>query len=335
MKSEQINICSNLIASSIFKSPVRVFYNKQENNDQKIAKITKSVFEKTLSWPDVDNESIFQLDDCKVPKLKAPHSLEIINSPLIGILNAYQSNHLIIKNSKIENLETDRFLNHLIIENSTIKSSSFQNCKFNSCAIFSKVTFENAPKISNIKFSSCNVDFESPIFRKTDSSEALGSFRALVKACSDAGYEHGVILFHALELKTRYNNHLKSISCFSKEGPEKISSKIHETVTDYGTNLMKPFRWLFWIFCLGFELNASYFFANTGNYFWSKSLILSLTSTLGPLSFALPETYRASDMIGAMNDYLFLHITFNFLQIILCSIIWFLIIFMIRRRYKI
>jgi hypothetical protein len=72
-------------------------------------------------------------------------------------------------------------------------------------AIFNNVTFINPPEIGDIKFKNCNVEFSDVKFEDTSSPQAIAGFRALNKACRDANYHHGEILFHGLELETRFN----------------------------------------------------------------------------------------------------------------------------------
>jgi len=177
--------------------------------------------------------------------------------------------HLTIEKSYIRYFRTDLNLEHLEVRDSEINKIIF-NCDFKSCAIFSNVVFKEAPEIYSIKFTNHNVDFRNVKFQCKNGGIAIGSFRALVKACQDAGYEHGVILFHGLELETYYNNQLKNVKFrpnirsfkvlkewFGQLGelPEKVCSIFNRCFTNYGRNLMLPLIWMLVIWFFGTLVN--------------------------------------------------------------------------------
>lgn len=263
-----------------------------------------------------------KINNCKFEELTGEHSIEIENSE-VDKAAIWNSDLLVIKNSLIKNLR--------------IQQSNFQNA-----VLFSNVVIEKPISISEIGFSSNNVNFLSVKFKDVNSDTALGSFRSLKNLCEEAHYEAGVILFHGYELETYYNVHLKPKHFLSDVGPEKFSSWFHKKFTNYGRNLIRPFYWLIGMFLFGFlfALYADYppkpfYFCAilTGNFEFIFSLknafLFSLKNTLGPIMYALPKSVR-EDLISK-ND---LVNFYSFFQIIFSSIIWFLIVFMIRRRFK-
>ncbi|MBT4921838.1 MAG: hypothetical protein HON23_02365 [Rickettsiales bacterium] len=326
-----MNITTYFVLDSTFESKTNIHSNPDPDNNCKFVVIKNSTFKNELTTHSSHSTlPVFRINKCAIPFLYPHGSIEVIRSTKMGNINAYHCNHLIIRKSRISFLEISNNCDYLKIQDTTIANAHLKQCEFKTCAIFSSVTFVKAPHISNLKFSSCNVDFYDPKFGDKESAEALGAFRAFLKACSDAGYEHGVISFHALELETYYNKNLKTKKPLSSEWPEKISSEIHKLLTDYGTNLIKPFYVLCLIFILGFDLHHIFNLQTIGKECANNAFILSLSNTLGPLSFALDSSYRTL----CANNNAFVQVS-SFIQIISCSTIWFLIVFMIRRRFKI
>lgn len=234
-----------------------------------------------------------------------------INGCLINILDICEVNSIDIKDTSV-NLSIRSVKNHDVF--------SAQN-KF----ILDHVTFKQAPEISGIKFTNHNVNIQNVTFDDMTSGEAIGAFRGFKKACEDAHYEHGAILFHGFELEAYYNAHLKGK--WNSDIPEKISSKIHKWVTDYGRNVMRPLWWLLgiFIFCgLFYMFSGGILYLVLGDYF-----LLSLKKTLGPFAYALP-----TDSLKNIKPINSLQSIISFFQVILSSLIWFLIVFMIRRRFK-
>lgn len=340
---KNITIASQIIVNSKFHKSISIF----DYVGTEAFQISKTTFSDKLTA--YSNNRKLTIEECIIPILEASNGdLEIINSKEIGELIAHGCSSLVIKNSVIKKLNASESLNHLEISNTTIESSKFANCQFTSSAIFDKATFTNAPVISNIKFASCNVNFKNVKFEETDSVVALGSYRALLKACSDAGYEHGVILFHALELKTHYNVNLKGKSFFSSDGIEKISSKFNELVTNYGQDLVRPLTLLLVLFLFGISVNSDgykNYCLKPKNQFTAtcdkklvaqKSIFISFKNTLGPLQFALPKAPETKqEYIRNAAPKGNFAISFAFIQVLISSLMWFLLILMVRRRFKI
>ena len=215
----------------------------------------------------------------------------------------------------------------IIIKDSSFKRFSIQSSRQLKRAMFSNIIFESAPIFEDTEFETRNVSFLNISIKKLFGGKALGAFRSLKKLCEDAHYETGIIMFHGFELETYYNTFLKGKSFGSPEWPEMVSSYMHNRFTDYGRDLMRPFWLLLVFFVIGFFVNVD----TMENLDIHCASLVSLKNTLGPLASALigipgdtkdivPEGY-----IGKI---------WGFSQIITCSTLWFLILFMIRRRFK-
>jgi hypothetical protein len=162
-----------------------------------------------------------------------------------------------------------------------------------------------------------------------------------MKACQDAGYENGVIFFHAKELETRHNylknNIIKSIKKFKifsifDDFIEIFLLCFHDFFSKYGISLFRPLLWIFVIF---FFLIPCYLFSHEGVFYLAFSTIeatkLSLKNSLGPLIFALPKGFIEENLTSLPSSTKIL----CFLQTVICSSIWFVWFFMVRRRFKI
>lgn len=289
-----------------------------------------------------DNQRKFSFYNCVI-QTRLEFSGELNNS---YAENLRAQSHLVANQSKIVALEGDRDIeikrseietfqisaHRLIVSDSRIINSTFSS-KFANGAIFSNVVFENAPqRFSNSEFASKNVSFRNVIFKETNTDLAIGIYRSMKDACEKAHYEHGVILFHGYELETYYNVHLKKNKCADwlrkenrKDIPEKVSSWFHKGLTDYGRDVMRPFLCILYLFICGAWVNFAYFAQNL-----ESSLLLAFKNSTGPMSFAL-----SSDQWKKLEPKGFGGAFFAFFHIIASSIIWFLIVFMLRRRFKI
>ena len=199
-------------------------------------------------------------------------------------------------------------------------STNFTSTLFRGSALFYDIIFEKPPNFNEAEFTSKNVDFGRVQFNDTKSDLALGRFRQLKKMCEDAGYGHGVILFHGLELETHFNLYLRN-NCPSYLWPEKAASFFHGLVTDYGRNITRPFIWIGILFLVGFTINR---------YALSRidAALYSLQHSVGPMIIAWPKEVRV-DVVDAPALY-----AVSFLQIVITSIIWFVIVLMLRSRFK-
>ena len=325
------------------------------------------------------------------------------NCQKIKKIVAGEVHKITIKSSKISEEIYLKNCDLLKIEDSKINKITLENCQFNDAIILNGVAFSQSPHISNIKFSSHNVEMRNLKFDDNLSPQASGSYRALMKVCQDAGYENGVIFFHAKELETRHNylkkeieslelwninNYLKKIFpesknylpislkinnlfsenkftkfisnttkyCFriliipiksigffllefiklfyAKENNkiviESILLNFHKHFSEYGEDLFKPLKWLIQIFftmCFWFFVLNYFFDESDVNAFY-----ISLKNSLGPLIFALPKGFIEEEFLTTLPSSIKI---LCFLQTVICSSIWFVWFFMVRRRFKI
>ena len=243
----------------------------------------------------------------------------IVTNSVIGDL---ESKGLVITNSTIENININQCY-RLFVKNSAVDTVSVRSCTFLFGAILSDVSFQRIELFENSVFKSKNVNFRNVTFEDVSTDKSLGIYRSVKAACHEADYEHGVILFHGLELETYYNVQLKG-NTDSSILPEKISSLLHKRFTDYGRNTILPIYWLMAFLIIFIPIN---YMMGTE---LAAAVLLSLKSSLGPLSFALSgEKWLNLKPQGIWDGLI------NAIHIILSSILWFLVIFMIRRRFKI
>ena len=170
------------------------------------------------------------------------------------------------------------------------------------------------------------------------SPQASGSYRALMKVCQDAGYENGVIFFHAKELETRHNylkNNIKKFKNFSifDDFIETFLLFFHKYFSKYGASLFRPLFWIISFFVISISCCV---LINNGEFNLFFSLIdlskLSLKNSLGPLVFALPKGFIEEDFLKTLPFFIKI---LCFVQTVICSSIWFVWFFMVRRRFKI
>lgn len=213
------------------------------------------------------------------------------------------------------------------IKDTTFTVANFSNLKNCKRIILQGVTFRKPPTLP-ADFGTHNLQFRGLKFEDTQSDSALGAFRQLKALCEKAGYEHGAILFHGFELETYFNAHLKKCRMFHySDWPEKWLSIAHKIFSDYGRDLMRPFLWICLIL-LSFALINWLMWMDGGMY---APLKCSLRNSLGPMIFALPN--NGNKFCDGVAENLAGHIL-HFFQIVITSIIWFLVVFMARRRFK-
>ena len=159
-----------------------------------------------------------------------------------------------------------------------------------------------------------------------------------MKVCQDAGYENGIIFFHAKELETRHNylkNNIKKFKNFSifDDFIETFLLFFYNYFSKYGASLFRP---LFWIFLIFIAFFIFFVLFNNGEFDLFFSLIdlskLSLKNSLGPLIFALPKGIIEEEFLTTLPSSIKI---LCFLQTVICSSIWFVWFFMVRRRFKI
>ena len=285
------------------------------------------------------NITSIKLDDTIVNP-NNPYNIIIENS-IINKLHFSQSHKLYVKDGTLIDIILNQ-CNSLKIEDSKIEKITLENCQFNDAIILNDVSFSQSPHISNIKFSSHNVEMRNLKFDDNLSPQASGSYRALMKVCQDAGYENGVIFFHAKELETRHNylknnvkNLIKKFKIFSifDDFIEAFLLFFYNYFSKYGASLFRPLFWIISFFVISISCCV---LINNGEFNLFFSLIdlskLSFKNSLGPLIFALPKGFIEEDFVTTLPSSIKI---LCFLQTVICSSIWFVWFFMVRRRFKI
>jgi hypothetical protein len=312
--------------------PIQLCFSSLENSVSKSASTGTSLSLHELMVP--SEPSAIRM--CVFEQFSALMPIRIVNCRIDG-LNINSSRDDLgnfIESSVFNNLIAQT--NDLMIRDCRIGKLTFAGSQFTKRAIFEGVNFEKATLVSISKnniplFASRNVHFENVNFNDKSSSEALGAFRALKKACEDAGYEHGVILFHSLELETFFNSQLKG-RLFTKDFPEYVASHLNKVFTDYGFNTLKPLLVVIFLFIIGIVMNVSVLNTTNGVDLIKNSVTCSFRNSIGPMIFALQNSGK-----DLCFDYMRTsqHQVFHFIQIVLTTTLWFLLILMIRRRFKI
>ena len=260
------------------------------------------------------------------------------NCQNIKKITAKEVHKITIKSSKISEEVYLKNCDLLKIEDSKIEKITLENCQFNDAIILNGVAFSQSPHISNIKFSSHNVEMRNLKFDDNLSPQASGSYRALMKVCQDAGYENGVIFFHAKELETRHNylkNNIKKFKNFSifDDFIEAFLLFFYNYFSKYGASLFRPLFWIISFFVISISCCV---LINNGEFNLFFLLIdlskLSLKNSLGPLVFGLPKGFIEEDFLKTLPSFIKI---LCFVQTVICSSIWFVWFFMVRRRFKI
>jgi hypothetical protein len=162
-------------------------------------------------------------------------------------INNYSS--IEIKNSVIRKLDLSEGIKYFFAEKCRIFRFTIGGEIYNG-AIFKEIKFIKSPKIYNVNFKNCNVEFSDVKFLDTYSRQAIAGFRALNKACRDANYHHGEILFHGLTLE-EIGKDLKYKSDFV----EKLLSDAYKLFSNFGRSVNRPLCWLVGIFFFFIVIN--------------------------------------------------------------------------------
>ena len=320
---------------------------KIEVNNLKNLDLSGSIASITSENKEIEN-NLAKFENCNFKNISGEIIGNIIkettfeNCENIKKIVAGEVHKITIKSSTISQEINLKNCDLLKIEDSNIEKITLENCQFNDAIILNNVTFSQSPHISNIKFSSHNVELRNLKFNENLSPQASGSYRALMKLCQDAGYENGVIFFHAKELETRHNylknNIKKSVKKFKifsifDEFIEIILLSFYNIFSKYGASLFRPLLWIFLIFVISISCCV---LINNGEFylFFSSIDLLKLTirNSLGPLIFALPKGFVDDEFFSSLPSFIKV---LCFFQAVICSSIWFVWFFMVRRRFKV
>ena len=226
---------------------------------------------------------------------------------------------------------------------------SFNNTKFNNSTEFVGCDFYVVPKFHNAKLHS-DTSFHLSNFYDQRSSSSPGDYRVLKTLMSELGADQDAVMFHALEMDSRRQTVLPKLSNLSHgEWFASVCSHFLKLFNDYGRNYWRPFAWLLGVFVffqflyflpLELSCNGSHY---SDAEVWEKSLckgynlhhitndlyasvVYSAQRSFGPLGLIID-----SGLISAKTGVTKL---FSVFQLILSSIIWYLIIVQLRRQFK-
>lgn len=223
------------------------------------------------------------------------------------------------------------------LSGSIIKKSYFQHLKINGESILKGTVFESPPIVSNCDFSS-HINFSEAIF-KSISADDLGAFRQLKHEMIKIYNYHDEILFSALELEAYVLSNKKKSTYFIW-----IIGQIYKSMNNYGrSSFFRPSLWLIGLLLIGTIANLTLGFNYTPPKYeyaysltWQNELaqmsyikhafINSVYHTFGPLKLFTQLNLFTSHGVG-LN-------IIQSLQMILSTIIWYLIIVGIRRQFK-
>ena len=213
---------------------------------------------------------------------------------------------------------------------------SFEKAIFNDSASFEGAEFFVAPEFHNAQLHP-SIYFKNCKFRDTSSKRAQSAYRTLKQFMMKNESDHEAQMFHALELESRYNTEL---SLFSSNGVETISSFCLKQLTDYGKNLWLPLFWLivFWasFCCLYIAFGGLDCFSTVSIQGWIKSVcggeyteeyFYAFKNTFGPFGLLLSDSRLIIPNSVTVK-------ILGFVHILLSSVIWFIWILQIRRRFK-
>ena len=222
------------------------------------------------------------------------------------------------------------------------RSINFSNTVFNSWVSFGGSTFNHAPLFFGANLHP-ETNFKDCNFKDTFSKDACSTYRKLKQFMMQKESDHEAQMFHALELESKYNTPEmlpKGWKIFSSpNGIETIFSFCLKQLTDYGRNLWLPLIWL--LFFLFFFLRLYFLFggldcgSTVSIQGWIKSvceggyinLFYAVKNTFGPFGLVFTDSGLIIPNSVAVKALGFIHMLLN-------SVIWFIWILQIRRRFK-
>ncbi len=235
------------------------------------------------------------------------------------------------------------------ISSGQLGSLYFQNSEFNDSLHFTNCDFYTHPNFHNSKLHQDTL-FHECIFHDTQSAGAEAAYRTLKQHMEGLHNENMMHEFHALELQSRRHRLTEGKKWWQwirgKDGIEIMGTNMMEGISNFGQNLWLPAWWLFIFLPLVFfsvycglhlvacgsdlllERSSSWVSKTCASDVTSVTLPMlhSFTNTLGPLSLIFK-----TDAIGASG---FVGKFIGMVQFVISSLIWFLWVVQIRRRFK-
>lgn len=275
--------------------------------------------------------------------------IEKINSTFLVETNSHVKNISItnISDVSISHSAIDHFLikncRTCSVHNSELEHFYANDSVFRGKTSFRFVTFHNAPEFFGATLYK-DTTFSGCIFPNTP-SESLGNYRVLKEFMGDLRNDKDEMRFMSLELKCHHDElNFKTI----ESSFEKICSICAAWFNDYGLSLVRPIWWIIGLALFGGIVNSSFNLVTKNpeinvllvdpdlNASWKteiyyasnlfQSFYLSLINSIGPLKLLLGEPVVIQKyLIGQ---------TLSFIQNIVSSILIFMFVTGIKRRFK-
>ena len=306
------------------------------------------------------------IDECDIQSIYFRSGLGIVNSK-IGGCYAFDTNPTDLKPTHITDIHfiNSEFLTDINLIKLHTPSLLIINCeinqwlKLNSVEVtkalsFEGSTFNRVPCIENTELP-FNSSFDHAKFEDIYDRDALLFFRGMKNRMQQIGNEHDMHMFHALELESRLHTTLKDVPWYDVE---KFSSKFLMGFHRFGRDLAKPlgvwlmFGLVFWAIFVGITHHQMIFYPPA-----QELVSCDPTQLSGPKHWlhdacAAPlEHYRhiyalytMQDMLGPVklliNNGLLYPTTFwvravSFFHALLSTLMLYLIIVGVRRRFKV
>lgn len=269
---------------------------------------------------------------------------------------------LLFKSGTISNLELYVQVNsfkakhialggEVLIEKCKFKNFQFEAVTLGDYISFRNTEFDAAPDVRCTAGFPDSCTFINSKYLELSSKLAEGRYRRIKKYMKDIGNEADEALFGSLELECRFNR-----IGYTDSFLEKLISVIYSAVNKYGRSISLPFTWI-----VALTLIMSFFYDQTNisiNYrhpieilqcdsnqvcakkiiqqeswingleYWPehrKSLLFSFINMLGPLKYTLNDVFE----VKTGNAKALSH-----LQTLFSSILWFMLIVGVRRKFK-
>jgi len=304
------------------------------------------IFNSKLHRLDIANAQFGQFDS------RPPSSSDIT----IGL---YRTHHILSKS--IVFFHNNTFANDAIFEGANFNvplemrnvnfkgDARFNDCKFNRTTLFQNVVFHKSPKFHEVHFHE-ETDFSTARFLDFNSPSSYRDYSTLKHSMNELNAEIETHRFHAYELKSRYNTVLpkwkeflewRKLNDAASKLVEKFSSWFFKLVSDYHQDLLRPFLCLFFVglyfACLYAVMGAVHCLpdATDKKNYWligicgndvKEAIIFSIQQTIWPVGVILQNEVWNIQTYG-MKVAAFFHL-------LITTIIWFLLIFGIRKRFK-
>jgi hypothetical protein len=223
-------------------------------------------------------------------------------------------------------------------KNTLSSNIQLKNLDFLGSLEFAICTFHEAPSFLNSKINHSTIFSKCHFHDKSQSS--IAPYRLLRSEMQRLGNEREAVMFGSLEMEAYHQAEFQGRKISGSDKIEKYASWVYRLFNSYGRDVLTPFLWIFvfWtalFFGIYDILNLTTVAIGNDHPVWMAQFfqegkeapfIKSLWNTLGPISLLFKsDVIQASNAGGA---FLFMF------QKVTASLMWFLWILQIRRRFK-